>query len=53
MLMGWGAAESQGKDTWLWHSSQKSFQGHLVAPGGSFSLESREKYDRGRGDFGV
>lgn len=50
MLGGEGAAKSREKDTWLWQSSQKSFQGHLVAPGGSFSLESEGKYDRGGGE---
>lgn len=50
---GEGAAENRGKHTWLWQPSQKSFQGHLVAAGGSFSLESRGKYDRGGGDLGV
>lgn len=48
---GEGAAESQEKGTWLWQSSQKSFQGHLVAAGRSFSLESRGKYDRGGGEL--
>lgn len=46
--MGVCAAESQEKDTWLWQSSQKSFQGHLEAPGGSSSLESKNVAEAGR-----